>query len=1044
MIRTMRKYLPVLAILLYACTTKNPYTQISKKIDFKEFENPSKNYRAIPFYSLNDLLDSAELDRQITAFAKGGYGGVYLHSRTGLLTEYLGKDWWKAMDAGVAACERNDIYAWFYDEDKWPSGFAGGLVPLKSEDYHARCLMRLKKTKQLPEGATLLLQDSFYNYLSYKTRTGSAWFNGTCYVDLLNPATVKEFIASSYTPYSDRYKKYFNKTALGIFTDEPQLFPSTDGIDHDGVQPFSPVLIESFKRDNGYDLTPVIPALFDTIKGYEKVRLDYYRTLAKQMEVSFSKQIGDYCAKNNMMFTGHYNGEDNLSTIRNNVGDLMMQLRNMQQPGMDHLGLHIDNDLNGARNISSVANQYGISRRLSEAYGISGQNMNFEDRAWIASWHTLEGINHICPHLALYSMKGTRKRDYPPTLSSQQPYWPFNKLLEDYVARLCYISTVGKYAAEFLVVHPLESEFIEGGINLKSWSGRQAKYTNTLQILQESQRDYDLGDEQVIAETGSVKNSRLLVGKQSYKGVILPYMLTIRQSTVDLLKKFAVSGGKIIALEMPVFIDGKKDEAKLGELRKIVTLTSADQFTSEMQKVLIPEVTVTGENAKYVWISHRLEGEKHILQVTNTSRKNIIKCKIKFARNDDNIVLLDPAYGKGYKINNSEGFELLMNPAQSYILADEKLLNGYISSGLYSIPRGEKEILTLTGDWNGKRVDVNSLTLDFARYSSDRGKTFSKPEPVIGIHERFTHKKFNGNLILAYDFRADSLPSACDLVLEQPEIYSRIEINGKPVVFDGKTFYRDMAFKTTKVDGLLKNGINTVSLFLDYKAPLPASRNPFERYGSEIESIYLTGNFAVKADTSKIPSEISQHDARGFLVPKPVSHFSSFTLTKEKSEFNGDLVKQGYPFYNGSFILEKSIELKNIDKEKKYILKFPLSEAIIIKVNVNGKDLPPLAWSPWEVDMTGCVREGSNSISITLINSLRNLLGPHHNAEGELIALSPESFTGTSTWTTSRKGERDWYERRLGGPDSTNIWRDDYCIIPFGLLKEPVIVEREK
>ena len=99
-----------------------------------------------------------------------------------------------------------------------------------------------------------------------------------------------------------------------------------------------------------------------------------------------------------MMFTGHYNGEDVLTSVRNNVGDLMIQLRHMQQPGLDHLGLHIDYALYAVRNISSVSNQYGISRRLSEAYGISGQNMNFEDRAWIASWHTLNGINHICPH----------------------------------------------------------------------------------------------------------------------------------------------------------------------------------------------------------------------------------------------------------------------------------------------------------------------------------------------------------------------------------------------------------------------------------------------------------------------------------------------------------------------------------------------------------------------------------------------------------------------------------------------------------------------
>ena len=108
-------------------------------------------------------------------------------------------------------------------------------------------------------------------------------------------------------------KNLSEKTALGIFTDEPQFFPVTDGVKHDGVQPFSPVIIEKFRQDNGYDLIPVITALFDTMPGYEKVRLDYFSTLSRQMEKSFSKQIGDYCTSRNMMFTGHYNGEDGLT-----------------------------------------------------------------------------------------------------------------------------------------------------------------------------------------------------------------------------------------------------------------------------------------------------------------------------------------------------------------------------------------------------------------------------------------------------------------------------------------------------------------------------------------------------------------------------------------------------------------------------------------------------------------------------------------------------------------------------------------------------------
>ena len=292
-----------------------------------------------------------------------------------------------------------------------------------------------------------------------------------------------------------------------------------------------------------------------------------------------------------------------------------------------------------------------------------------------------------------------------------------------------------------------------------------------------------------------------------------------------------------------------------------------------------------------------------------------------FNENSDNIVLLDPAYGKGYTIKNNGGYELLLHPAQSYILADEKLVKGFISSGSYSIPDGEKELLTLSGEWTGKRLDANAMTLDFARYSTDDGKTFSKPEPVIGIHERFTAKSTMVRLSWHLILMQKHCHPRCNLVIEQPEMYSAIEVNGKPVKFDGKSFYRDLAFKTTEISGMLITGSNTVSLVLNYKAPVPESRDPFERYGSEIESIYLTGDFAIKADTSARPAEPSQHNARGFLVPKPVHHFESFTITREKSLFStGILSRQGYPFYNGSFRLEKDFEYQQTLKRRKDIL----------------------------------------------------------------------------------------------------------------------------
>lgn len=46
-------------------------------IDWDEFQNPSSEYRASLFYSLNDSLYPEIIRKQIIEFAEGGIGGVF-------------------------------------------------------------------------------------------------------------------------------------------------------------------------------------------------------------------------------------------------------------------------------------------------------------------------------------------------------------------------------------------------------------------------------------------------------------------------------------------------------------------------------------------------------------------------------------------------------------------------------------------------------------------------------------------------------------------------------------------------------------------------------------------------------------------------------------------------------------------------------------------------------------------------------------------------------------------------------------------------------
>lgn len=59
---------------------------------------------------------------------KWAWGGAFLHSRVGLKTEYLGPEWFDLTNAVVDEAARLGMEAYLYDEDRWPSGSAGGMV----------------------------------------------------------------------------------------------------------------------------------------------------------------------------------------------------------------------------------------------------------------------------------------------------------------------------------------------------------------------------------------------------------------------------------------------------------------------------------------------------------------------------------------------------------------------------------------------------------------------------------------------------------------------------------------------------------------------------------------------------------------------------------------------------------------------------------------------------------------------------------------------------------------------------------------------------
>ena len=104
------------------------------------FVDPTCEYRGTPFWAWNARLDAGELKRQIDVMKKMGLGGFHMHVRSGMATPYLSPEFMELIHTCVEKARDNQMLAWLYDEDRWPSGAAGGIVT-RDKAYRSRYLL---------------------------------------------------------------------------------------------------------------------------------------------------------------------------------------------------------------------------------------------------------------------------------------------------------------------------------------------------------------------------------------------------------------------------------------------------------------------------------------------------------------------------------------------------------------------------------------------------------------------------------------------------------------------------------------------------------------------------------------------------------------------------------------------------------------------------------------------------------------------------------------------------------------------------------------
>lgn len=956
------------------------------------------------FWSLNEECELPEMKRQIDGFCEKGITGFFLHSRAGREIDYLGPEW-EAMCAGVLDyARRKGMHVWIYDEDGWPSGFAGGAVPSADQGY---CIKRMGYGAACPPDACLLA--AYREEAGGMIRCSPGQATRFCYfrpdkhyADLMDPETVKAFIGFTHEWYKRRFSEYFGEVILGVFTDEPQLnmFGWT----------WTPLLRDAYRSAYGRDILDDLWLLYEPGKGHELFRYRYDRLCALMFAESYTGQIARWCDENRLQLTGHFPCEDGMTTQVRGCGDVCLHYRHMHLPGIDYLGNRITSPVL-LKQVSSVANQFGKPHVLSETFGCSGWSVTPRELLWNWSYQASQGIDTPCLHLGAYSIRGIRKRDYPAFFSYQNSWWPYMsgfagamKKIGSFLPRLDIQNSV-------LVVSPMQGVFYhDGEANGEHAANDSAQYRVLLENLLDVQIPFDVGDPFLMEEQARIIDGRLRLGDGRYETVVVAqtaYMSDVLQSLID---RFAQDGGRVIYIgRLP------STTYKSTGQQRVLIQNRRELLRKYFDKIHFARpVTVVDENGRLSdqsIVTYDLSASRVMVWNGETDAQRRLYIKRDGDRYPERWDPHENAWFPLFGCFAAEGATV----APLTLFPQECLLLRYRAEYLPAeVTDGPAFVQTDLIPCKVELASPNVLTLDSCRYRIDGGG-WSCWQNVLHTHESlYTYaRKNHRNCEAVYEYtftvQDDDVPlDSLTLCIESRSV-SSIRVNGRVLIRPDIGWFVDKGIREYSIGDLAVRGCNTVEAV--YTIPCAVDRvsvdGLFETernrffFEKEPESIYIRGRFDVQ------PMTAPERRLNGYRVAP------GFGLVKEMpKDPMADLTAQGAWFYRGEAVYRFTLP-KGSGRER---LRLSAMKGSFALISVNGEPVAELFASPPEVSLKGSLIRDENVLEIRLVGNDRNLLGPHHHIKGELNFVGVDSFKGVYGW-------EDFVNSDVGG---SSTWTDDY------------------
>ena len=583
-----------------------------------------ENY-LLPFYWQHGTHRD-RIPAQVQRIWESGCRALCVESRPHL--DFCGPDWWADMDIILAECEKRDMKVWVLDDKRFPTGYANGLIGKKYPHLRQWNLAERHVDVMGPmEGASFLMHpdspaEPLVAVLAYP-RTGHdedirsapidltaqvkdgyvywdvprgcyrvffLYRNQRCgrgdYMDMISAESCHALIEAVYEPHYEHYARYFGKTFVGFFSDEPCFGNGACGsmrMDYGFYEhrvgdpalalPFNDQVLALMSEEMGEDARLYLGELWYVSEHSSKTRLAYMNAVTHLWRTCFSEQVGNWCREHGLLYIGHIIEDMNAhARLSCSGGHYFRALQGQDMSGIDIVlhqvmpGMaHYMHNCSSSGNMvdpaffhyvlgqlaASMAHQYPQmkGRAMCEEFGAYGWAEGSTLMKWITDFLLVRGVNHFVPHAFSPDYPDP---DCPPHFGAEghDPQFDGFTHLMRYTNRAAHLLYGGEHITSCAILYHAEGE----------WMNRRGDAMLTqvpAKALLDAHLCYDIMCLDVL-ERATAAQGKLCANGEHYGALVVPYAPVLPDAVRKAVKRLCDAGVPVLLCEgRPDGMDGE-------------------------------------------------------------------------------------------------------------------------------------------------------------------------------------------------------------------------------------------------------------------------------------------------------------------------------------------------------------------------------------------------------------------------------------------------------------------------------------------------------